>query len=62
MRVEVAKAAEILRKNGDENITYIDGLNIFDSDNAHLLPDNLHPNNEGYSIMAKNVLKHLPAV
>ena len=62
MRVEVAKAAEILRKNGDENITYIHGLNIFDSDNAHLLPDNLHPNNEGYSIMAKNVLKHLPAV
>ena len=60
MRVEVKKAAEILRKNGDENITYIDGLNVFDSDNAHLLPDGLHPNNEGYAIMGQNVLKHLP--
>lgn len=60
MRVEVKKAAEILRNNGDENITYIDGLTIFDSDNAHLLPDGLHPNNEGYAIMAQNVLKFLP--
>jgi len=62
MRVEVKKTAKILRNNGDENITYVDGLNIFDSDNAHLLPDGLHPNNEGYAIMAQNVLKRLPTV
>ena len=62
MREVVAASVEILRTNGDENITYIDGLNIFDSDNAHLLPDHLHPNNEGYAIMAQNVLKHLPQV
>ena len=62
MREVVAASVETLRKNGDENITYIDGLNIFDSDNAYLLPDGLHPNNEGYAIMAQNVLKHLPTV
>jgi lysophospholipase L1-like esterase len=58
----VATSVETLRRNGDENITYIDGLNILDADNAHLLPDDLHPNNKGYAIMAQNVLKHLPTV
>ena len=62
MREVVAVSVETLRRNGDENITYIDGLDIFDADNAHLLPDDLHPNNEGYAIMAQNVLKHLPTV
>ena len=62
MREVVAASVGTLRKNGDENITYINGLDIFDSDNAHLLPDNLHPNNEGYAIMGQNVLKHLPTV
>ena len=61
MRVEVKKAAETLRAYGDDNIYYIDGLNIFDADNAHLLPDNLHPNNEGYAIIAQNMLNLLPA-
>jgi lysophospholipase L1-like esterase len=62
MRVVVAASVETLRRNGDENITYINGRNIFDSDNAHLLLDDLHPNNEDYAIMAQNVLKLLPTV
>jgi hypothetical protein len=62
MRDEVNRAVETLRVNGDENISYIDGLNVFDSDNAHLLPDDLHPNSEGYGIMADNILGLLPKV
>jgi lysophospholipase L1-like esterase len=62
MRNEVARAVETLKTHGDSNITYIDGLDIFSSDNAHLLPDDLHPNNEGYGIMASNLLKLLPRV
>lgn len=62
MRDEVKRAVETLRANGDENISYIDGLNVFDSDNAYLLPDDLHPNSEGYGIMADNILGLLPKV
>jgi lysophospholipase L1-like esterase len=60
MREIIAESVEILRANGDENITYINGLDIFDSDNAPRLPDDLHPDNEGYAIMAQNILKCLP--
>lgn len=60
MREIVAEAVETLRRNGDHNIYYINGLDVFGSDNAHLLPDDLHPNNEGYEIMASNMLELLP--
>jgi hypothetical protein len=62
MREEVAIAVEKLRANGDGNIHYINGLDVFDSNNAHLLPDDLHPNSEGYGIMAANLLGLLPSV
>jgi lysophospholipase L1-like esterase len=62
MRLEVKKAARTLQEYGDKNIHYINGLDVFDSENAHLLPDNLHPNNEGYGIIADNLLRLLPNV
>jgi len=34
-------------------------LTVFDNRYEHLLPDNLHPNNEGYSIMAGNISNFL---
>ena len=55
MRSEIEDSVEVLRSLGDLNIHYIDGLNIFDKRYEKLLPDNLHPNNEGYSIMASNI-------
>ena len=55
MRVEVRKSVETLRSKGDENVFYINGLDIFDESLSHLLPDDLHPNTEGYSIMAKKI-------
>lgn len=62
MRGEVANAVEKLRASGDENIHYINGLEVFSAEHAHLLPDDLHPNNEGIAVMAKNFLKLLPTV
>ena len=55
MRSEIANSVDILKGLGDMNIHYVDGLDIFDNQYENLLPDNLHPNNEGYSIMAKNI-------
>ena len=62
MREQVVMAVEKLRASGDENTHYIDGLNILSSDSEHLLPDDLHPDNEGYGVMAKNLLNLLPTV
>lgn len=62
MRAEVLTAVETLRSHGDANIHYIDGLDVFSSEHAHLLPDDLHPNSEGYGLMARNLLNLLPVV
>ena len=62
MRAAVVDAVAKLAASGDKNVRYVNGLDIFDSEQAHLLPDDLHPNNEGYGVMAKNILKFLPAV
>ena len=47
MRQEVAQAVD-LRSCGDANVLYVDGLRLFGKDLAHMLPDDLHPNAEGY--------------
>lgn len=57
MREEVEKAVKAFQKHGDENIYYINGLNLFDSPLADMLPDELHPDAEGYKIMAQNFMK-----
>ena len=62
MRGEVAMAVEKLESNGDKNIHYLNGLDIFSSEHAHLLPDDLHPNTEGYGIMAGKMLEMLPSI
>lgn len=54
MRDEVQAAAEALNSYGDENIHYVSGLDVFDSEYIDLLPDNLHPDAEGYRVMGKN--------
>ena len=54
MREEVQAAAEALRTYGDKQIYYVDGLSVFGADYVHLLPDDLHPDAEGYRVMGKN--------
>lgn len=55
-RAAVEETAGKLRHHGDLNLHYLSGLRLFDESKAHLLPDNLHPNAEGYEWMARNFL------
>lgn len=57
MREEVQAAANALQSYGDENIHYVSGLDVFGVDFVDLLPDNLHPDAEGYRVMGKNFVK-----
>jgi hypothetical protein len=57
MRQEIETAVRTLQQYGDSNIHYIDGLSNLGADHAHLLPDDLHPNVEGYKLMGKNISK-----
>jgi hypothetical protein len=54
MRDEVAAAVAVLQAAGNRNLHYVNGLEIFGADYAHLLPDELHPDAEGYKLMGEN--------
>ena len=54
MREEVQAATEALQTHGDQHVHYVDGLRVFGADYVHLLPDDLHPDAEGYRVMGKN--------
>ena len=56
MREEVQAAAEALQAHGDQQVHYVDGLSVFGADYVHLLPDDLHPDAEGYRVMGKNFI------
>ena len=56
MREEVRAAAEALQAHGDKHVHYVDGLSVFGEDYVHLLPDDLHPDAEGYRVMGKNFI------
>ena len=59
MRDQVEEAVRRLRAHGDGNVHYVDGLDILGPDLAHLLPDDLHPNAEGYRCMGRNFLEQV---
>ncbi|NOU94071.1 GDSL family lipase [Paenibacillus sp. LMG 31456] len=59
MRKEIQEAVNILTFYGDSNLTYVDGLDIFGEAFVDKLPDQLHPNAEGYKIMANHILGKL---
>ena len=54
MRQEAAEAVDAMRSRGDTNLHYVSGLELFGADLAHMLPDALHPDAEGYKIMGRN--------
>jgi hypothetical protein len=56
MREEVQAAAEALQAHGDKHVHYVDGLSVFGAAYVHLLPDDLHPDAEGYRVMGKNFI------
>ena len=54
MRQEVAEAVQVMKSRGDSSLHYVSGLELFGEELAHLLPDELHPDAEGYKIMGHN--------
>jgi lysophospholipase L1-like esterase len=48
IRELLAEAVAVRRERGDANLHYLDGLELFGKDDAHDLPDGLHPNGGGY--------------
>jgi hypothetical protein len=59
MRDEVAGAVEALRAHGDSNLHYVDGLRLFGPDLADRLPDDLHPDAEGYRRLGASFLREV---
>jgi lysophospholipase L1-like esterase len=57
-RAAVQSAAQTLQQNGDANLYYVNGLDLFGQELVDLLPDKLHPNAEGYKLMGENFLRH----
>jgi len=53
MRQLLAEVVQARRRAGDGHIRYLDGLSLFGDADAHLLPDDLHPNTEGYRLMGE---------
>jgi lysophospholipase L1-like esterase len=45
--------ADIATKRADSNLEYLDGLKLFSASDAHLMPDGLHPNAQGYLLIAE---------
>ena len=63
MREEVAAAVSALQSCGDNNIHYINGLEIFGQEQTHMQPDGCHPDAAGYKAMGRNFLdKVIPEV
>ena len=60
MRTEVEDAWRRLVAAGDPNLRYVHGHQLFGEDLvADYLPDNLHPNGDGYEIMGRNAAERV---
>jgi hypothetical protein len=62
MRDAVRDAVATLRAHGDVHVHAIDGLAILGAKHADRLPDRLHPDTEGYALMARNFLRRAAPV
>lgn len=52
IRQQIAEAVATLQVHGDRHLQYLDGLELFGPDMLHHLPDQLHPDAEGYRQLA----------
>ncbi len=57
MRAEVAEAVSLMQGRGDRNLHYVAGMELFGPELAGMLPDDLHPDAEGYQAMGRNFVK-----
>ena len=53
MRSQIQQAVDMLVRRGDTCLHYLDGLQILGPDDAARLPDDLHPDAQGYRLMAQ---------
>jgi lysophospholipase L1-like esterase len=53
MRTVLKQVVETRIKTGDAHIRYLSGLDLFGEADAHMLPDDLHPNTAGYRLMGE---------
>jgi lysophospholipase L1-like esterase len=59
MRYEASEAVGSLQAHGDKNLHYVDGLPILGPEEAHTLPDDGHPDAEGYKFMGRRFLEEV---
>ncbi|MFC6230633.1 SGNH/GDSL hydrolase family protein [Paenibacillus allorhizosphaerae] len=52
MREQIEDVVTLLKRRGDDKLYYLHGLHLFGETYGSYLPDRLHPNAEGYRIMA----------
>lgn len=55
IRQELREAYEILREHGDRHLFYVEGLDIFGESDQERLSDKLHPDAEGYKLIARRM-------
>ncbi len=55
MREQVEEAVQRLREAGDSNLYYFSGLDAFGKAQVSHLPDELHPDGDGYEILGQNI-------
>ena len=53
MRQRLCEAVQVLRNQGDSNLSYVNGLELMSREDAHLYEDGIHPSAEGYRFLAK---------
>jgi len=59
MRTLLEQVVAARVQSGDLNIRYLSGLDLFGADDAHMLPDDLHPNTAGYRLMGERFYARL---
>lgn len=59
IRELMADLIRVRRDAGDVNLYYLDGLTLFGPEDAHDLPDDLHPNPQGYGRMGERFARYV---
>ena len=62
IREIIADVVDKRRLAGDSALHYVDGLDLFGADDAHDLPDDLHPNSAGYRRMGERFAPRLEKI
>ena len=57
---EIVERAVLQRSATDANLHFLGGLELFGHDDAHLLYDDLHPDQSGYDLIGRRFMEKLP--